>query len=205
MSYTQSVVTEIRRKTSGAFETPVKLGVEQGFVGSLLNSHNNNLEEQTMLGLDCLTTIWVDNDVKYMTKKFFNGDLATVSNNGYYILFVADYSNATLDVDYFFKDNGVFFPEFGISGAYFDNMPDDLYRLLVDKADTYTFSNSQFKINPQYKIMRKEVLCLRTDISNMSDTQINSDILISEKIIEQKADDNGKIFIKNNIVNHLGA
>ena len=41
MSYTQSVVTEIRRKTSGAFETPVKLGVEQGFVSSLLNSHNN--------------------------------------------------------------------------------------------------------------------------------------------------------------------
>jgi hypothetical protein len=41
MPYTQTIVTEIRRKTNGEFETPVSIGAKQKYIGALLNSHNN--------------------------------------------------------------------------------------------------------------------------------------------------------------------
>jgi hypothetical protein len=65
------VIKEIRRKDAeGNFEEPVKISVDQKFVGSLLNSHNNNLEEQAILGVDCLDIEWQDDNVGYITKRF---------------------------------------------------------------------------------------------------------------------------------------
>lgn len=206
MSYTQSIVTEIRRKTSGGFETPVKLGANQRFVGALLNSHNNNLEEQSILGVDCLETSWSVNDVDYVTKKFYNGDLTSVSNNGYYILFITDYTNSEATADYYFEDGGIYFPVYETSGMRFNANQDGSLALLGDKQEIYLFDEDgqSLKVNPSFRVMRKEVLCLRTDLSNTSDEQSSSDVLISEKVITRKISDDGKIFTKTAITNHLG-
>lgn len=201
MSTTQTIVTEIRRKTSGVFETPVKIGAEQRFVKALLNSHNNNLEEQSILGLDCLTATWVDNDITYTTKKFFNGDLSSISNDGYYILFEEDYSNSSEQAEYFFKNGGLFLPEYNVGKAYFGPSKS----LLLDDEDIYSFDGTTgaLKINPSFQLIKREILCLRKDISNTSDIQINSDILISEKDTGKRVNDDGKVLIKQNIINFL--
>lgn len=205
MSYTQSIVTEIRRKTSGGFETPVKLGADQRFVSALLNSHNNNLEEQSILGVDCLETSWSVNDIDYVTKKFYNGDLTSVSNKGYYILFITDYTNSEATADYYFESDGIYFPVYETSGASFDENSDGNFALLCDKREIYSFDEDgqSLKVNPSFRVMRKEVLCLRTDLSNTSDEQINSDVLISEKVITRKIGDDGKTFTRTIITNHL--
>lgn len=201
MSTTQTIVTEIRRKSSGVFETPVKIGAEQRFVKSLLNSHNNNLEEQSILGLDCLTATWVDNDITYITKKFFNGDLSSVSSDGYYILFIEDYSNSHDNDEYYFKNQGLFIPEYDISKASFGPSKS----LLLDDDNLYSFDgvNKQLKINPAFHLIERQILCLRKDISNTSDIQINSDILISEKDTGKRINDDGKILVKQSIINFL--
>lgn len=201
MSTTQTIVTEIRRKTSGVFETPVKIGAEQRFVKALLNSHNNNLEEQSILGLDCLTATWVDNDITYTTKKFFNGDLSSISNDGYYILFEEDYSNSSETAEYFFKNGGLFLPEYAVGKAYFGPSKS----LLLDDEDIYLFDGTtgELKINPSFQLIKREILCFRKDISNTSDIQINSDILISEKDTGKRVNNDGKVLIKQNIINFL--
>jgi len=97
MSYAQSVITEIRGKDFGEFEVPINLGFEQKNISSLLNSHNNNFEEQSILGVDSYSIMWTENDTNYTTKKFYNGDLATVSDVGYYILFIENFSKLIVD------------------------------------------------------------------------------------------------------------
>lgn len=205
MSYTQSIVTEIRQKTSGGFETPVKLGANQRFVSALLNSHNNNLEEQSILGVDCLETSWSVNDVDYITKKFYNGDLTSVSNNGYYILFITDYTNSEATADYYFESGGIYFPVYETSGVNFDENSDGSLTLLCDKQEICSFDEGgqSLKVNPSFRVMRKEVLCLRTDLSNTSDEQSSSDVLISEKVITRRISDDGKTFTRTAIINHL--
>jgi len=201
MSTTQTIVTEIRRKTSGVFETPVKIGAEQRFVKALLNSHNNNLEEQSILGLDCLTATWVDDDITYTTKKFFNGDLSSISSDGYYILFIEDYSNSHDKDEYYFKNQGLFIPDYDTSKASFGPSKS----LLLDDDNIYSFDGvtGQLKINPTFHLIERQILCLRKDTTNTSDIQINTDILISEKDIARRINDDGKILVKQNIINFL--
>lgn len=89
------IVKELTRKgTNGDFETPVPIGTEQKFVSPLLNSQNNNLEEQSLLGVDCVTTIWEEtvDDVTIVktVKKFYNAADGAAVPNKFYILFITE-------------------------------------------------------------------------------------------------------------------
>lgn len=205
----QSVATEIRKKNSGVFEAPVKIGAEQKFISTLLNSHNNNLEEQYLLGVDCLVSAWMDNEsqIAYVTKKFFNGDVNSLTSDGYYILFIEDYLHQEVG-DYYFRDEGLFLPEYDSSKAYFDFVPsDNAYKLMLDDDNLYSFDieNYLLKIDPifEFQTLQKKTLCLRKEINNVSDTKINSDILISEKTIQRRVNNEGKLVFKQDIVNFL--
>lgn len=203
-----AIIKEVRQKEStGDFTPPISLGAEQRFISASLNSHNNNLEEQIILGTDCQSVFWEEETeeqglLQYMTKKFYNGDLSTLSNDGYYILFSVNYTEAKTSTNFFFENNGLYLPEYEYSQANFDQSS-----VLFDDSAIYSFDeeNGILKINPQYRLLEREVLCLRTEISNTSDNQINSDIVISEKLITQKIDDEtNKIYVQESIINHLG-
>lgn len=206
MAYKQSIITEVRRKNSnGDFETPVVFGAEQKCIGSLLNSHNNNLEEQNILGPDCYTIIWEDEDnIQYTTKKFYNGDLSSIGEEGYYILFITYYEQSIVEKNFYFGSNTLFLPEYGVGKAKY-GQDEDEKSLLADDPDIYSFNDDMqsFNIDPDYRVIKKESLCFRVDKLNTSDTKIDSDIVISEKITTQKADRDGKIHIKESIVNYL--
>ena len=206
MSYTQSVIKEIRQKTPTGFSGPIYIGPEQKYVSALLNSHNNNLEEQFILGTDCLIVSWEDGDVKYITKKFFDSNTATVSPDGYYILFIADYSDSLMTADFYFRNNELYLPDFGKSSATFEQISGtDDYNLKCDSLEIYFFDNAtqSFKISPSYRVIREETLCLRKNISSISDEQINTDIIISKKVITQTVNAQNKTYTKEIITNYL--
>ena len=204
MSYTQSVIKEIRQKTPTGFSGPIYIGPEQRFVSALLNSHNNNLEEQFILGVDCLTTTWEENEIKYTTKKFFNGNLGDVSNKGYYILFIKEYDHSSTGSDFYFDGEKICFPEYNIGSASYEEIEQtEDYFLKCNNPEMYNYDedNELFLISPTTgNILREEILCLRTNLSNTSDRQSDMDILISKKIVTQKIDAYNKIYIQEKII-----
>ena len=50
-----NVLKYFKRKKSGNYEEPVYIGAEQRFVSALRGTNNHNLEEQSILGHDCIT------------------------------------------------------------------------------------------------------------------------------------------------------
>ena len=80
-----NVIKQIQKKNDdNSFSSPINLGADQRFVGALRQSNNDNLEEQSILGLDCVTTeSWNDDRTEHTIRKEFHD--GTKSNN-YYIL-----------------------------------------------------------------------------------------------------------------------
>lgn len=77
-----NVVKFLKRKINGNYEEAVHIGAEQQFVSALRNSNNNNLEEQTLLGLDCVETgAWIGT-VYHVVKEFHDGS----KTKGFYLL-----------------------------------------------------------------------------------------------------------------------
>ena len=202
----QSIVKEIRRKNSGGFDAPVNIGAEQKFVSALLNSHNNNLEEQSLIGNDCSVVIWEDSTInaRRITRKFFDDNLSTVSSNGYYILFTIDYTNSPATDEFFFDGMELKLPEYGtgkasfVLGAGYDILTGDDPEIYV-----YDTAGGTLEITPTFKIIREDILCLRTDLTDTSNVQISSDILISKKVTSQRIDSSDTTYITQKITNYL--
>ena len=193
--YEQSIVTEIKRKNVDGFGPSIPFGTDQRFIGALLNSGNNNLEEQSLMGVDCTAVIWTDsNDIHYMTKKFYNESAVTISTNGYYILFVTDYSSSIKDKEFKVEDQALYVRPDTVSS----------FVLAKDNLDLNVYNTQgQIKVDSDFVTVRQEILCLRTDLSDISDTQSNTDIVISTKVIDKKITSDGKIHYRQRITNSL--
>lgn len=93
----------LKRKTdSGTYGEDIYLGAEQKFVSALRGTNNNNLEEQNILGMDCIITAsW--EDTNYIEIREFRSENVTT---GYYIL-ETKVLNASTDSS--FRGSEVFF------------------------------------------------------------------------------------------------
>ena len=97
---TLNVIKTIQQKDSlGSYNSPVFFGAEQRFVGALRQSNNNNLEEQSILGLDCITTEYVRKEdyVRIIKKEYRNPDITT----NYYVLDIEVYDGVENSNAYF--------------------------------------------------------------------------------------------------------
>lgn len=205
---TQSVIKELRQKTPSGFSSPVKIGAEQRYISALLNSHNNNLEEQLILGVDCLTISWEENDVKYTTKKFYDG--THVTDNHYYILFIEEYDTSSTGSEFYFYRDTLRLPEFEEGRATFEEIPGDTENYYLNCngegliEGLYSTDGTSFKITPEISgVIKKETLCLRTNVASTSDQQISSDIKIAEKTTTIEIDSQNKIRTQEIITNYL--
>ena len=93
-----SVIKQIKQKTGSEFSSSIHLGAEQRFVGALRQSHNDNLEEQSILGVDCVTTETWSGDTHTITKEFHDG---TQSTNFYKLVTVfkdSDFDQSILEM-----------------------------------------------------------------------------------------------------------
>ena len=194
-TYDKSVVTEIRRKTSNGFTEAMPIGTRQNYVGALLNSSNHNLEEQSILGVDYSAVIWSDTeDVYHMTKKFYNETSQSISSNGYYILFVTDYSASIKEKE----------TELDEDILYVRPTTDSSFALVSDNVDLNIYDDEgHIKVDSDFVTIRQEVLCFRTDVTDTSDTQSNTDIVISTKLIDKKIEASGKIRYRQRIIDSL--
>ena len=83
------VIKQIKTKNNDSFSSPIFLGAEQRFVGALRgNTGVDNLEEQYIIGVDCITTEEWNGTDHIVIKEFRNSEQST----DYYKL-VINYNN----------------------------------------------------------------------------------------------------------------
>ena len=208
----RNVVTSVQTKTASGYDTEVLFGVQQRYVGALLNSHNNNLEEQLILGTDCVTKEWDDeeNNIHMIVKRYWDGSNAP---GGYYMLISKNYGDGKAEniAEYALipvsgsdddwsqgSTEGVVFLE--SSHAVWATDPetgDDLYRLdlnaqLVTSAggDYKWNAYGGFSIDPGLIIIEEDYLNFRTTHS-VVDSEIGSDIRVAKREVKQKFEGEG--------------
>ena len=183
----------------------------------MLNSHTNNLEEQSILGLDCISIVWEEDNNRYTTKKFYSGDLPSISNLGYYILFITEYGSGEIP-EFVFQGDSLNLGTYGSSKGKIETLSDGTSVLIADSSDFYVFNSADhaLDINPpeeayftsptgdssNEQMINKQVLCFRPNKLDLSDTQSVTDIVIAMKTVT-KSTSNGKIYTKESIVNYL--
>ena len=91
-----------RKIDSGTYGEDLYFGAEQKFVSALRGTSNNNLEEQSILGMDCIVTASWDNTNYIEVREFRNENVTT----GYYILETTVF-NASADSS--FRGSEIFF------------------------------------------------------------------------------------------------
>lgn len=72
-----TVIKQFRQKNGDNFSSPINLGADQRYVGPLRQSNNDNLEEQTLLGVDCITTESWNGTTHIIKKEFHDGTQST--------------------------------------------------------------------------------------------------------------------------------
>ena len=197
-----NVVMALRQKLNGSFTTPTYFSTQQKYVKGLLNSHNNNLEEQSILGVDCVSVFWTDpvTKIKYTTKKFY--DENNFSGTGYYILFDEDYTDSTDIKGYYVTNDILHLPE-NENIRYIEGTD---YVELVNASNIYSIEDYALLIKPNGVDveMGKSVLCYRTNLSSDSDIYLpNDDLIVSVKLrIDSYLEDKtiSKEIITNNLI-----
>lgn len=122
-----NVLKYLRRKKSGKYETPVYIGAEQRFISALRGTNNNNLEEQSILGFDCITTSYWEGTTFCEKKEFHDG----TKTNEFYILESRIYNVASdsqfLNENIQFATDKIYFEQNGVlltiesNDAFFEN------------------------------------------------------------------------------------
>lgn len=151
------IIKQIRQKDGSTFSSPINLGAEQRYVGALRQSHNDNLEEQSILGVDCVTTeYWKDDTTCVIKKEFHDGTQST----NFYILTTYIYND---NADSYVDGKNLILPKLSSS-------------LVVDT--NLSITTNEISLSSSFKITRKDILSYRN-----SDGE---DIEISTKITQQK-------------------
>lgn len=192
--YQAEVVRYLRKKTNGGYtEAPTYLGSEQKFVGALRNSNDNNLEEQFLLGTDCLTTSWEENGNSYIRKEYFvqdTGDDDSQKLSSYVINTTIYGGNNVKNTDCYFTSDGL----------NVDNLPDisfDSQVLKLENGEIYSFSMDALKIYPNSFVIMKE-----DKLQFVDNTNTLVDVLT--KYTGKRYSKDGKYsYIQEKIINHL--
>ena len=192
--YEAEVVRYLRKKTNGGYtEAPTYLGSEQKFVGALRNSNDNNLEEQFLLGTDCLTTEWKDNGNSYIKKEYFiqdTGDDATQKLSSYVVNTVIYGPDNVHNTDCYFTDDALVA----------DNMQDIAFNsdvLVLDDDQVYCYSMETLQIYPNAFVITREAKLQFVDSTN---TLID----VLTKYTGRKYSKDGKYsYVQEKIINHI--
>lgn len=183
-----------RKKTGSTYSDNIYFGAEQRFVSALRGTSNNNLEEQNILGMDCIITSEWEDTTRIETKEFRNEELVT----GYYILKSQIFNESS---DSSFRENELFFTSdlINFQGEYLHIESDeakfnDNENSVVIPSNLGTNVSIIAEIGEDFKIIRIDTLYYKNKNSEL--------IKVSEKTTYEKKD-NGKTITKSIIVNNL--
>ena len=201
MAFNENVISKLSKKSSTGFDTPYPIGTDAKYISGVRGTHVNNIEEQFLIGFDCITTTEILEDGTEFVIQEFRDDTVTQE---YYIIETHNFANFEA-AKHFLKKNALYLP-YDLADNKFtsDDQPAGAGSVSFVGIDTsvYSFSDdgSTLQIIAQQKadapVVSLSVLKYQSKIGT-------DPIDVAEKILYAAEDINGKVVQKQIIKNLL--
>lgn len=201
MAFNENVISKLSKKSSTGFDTPYPIGTDAKYISGVRGTHVNNIEEQFLIGFDCITTTEILEDGTEFVIQEFRDDTVTQE---YYIIETHNFANFEA-AKHFLKKNALYLPG-DLSDNKFtsDDQPAGAGSLSFVGIDTsvYSFSDdgSTLQIIAQQKtdapVVSLSVLKYQSIIGT-------APVDVAEKILYAAEDISGKVVQKQIIKNLL--
>lgn len=201
MAFNENVISKLSKKSSTGFDTPYPIGTDAKYISGVRGTHVNNIEEQFLIGFDCITTTEILEDGTEFIIQEFRDDTVTQE---YYIIETHNFANFEA-AKHFLKKNALYLPN-DLSDNKFtsDDQPVGAGSVSFVGIDTsvYSFSDdgSTLQIIAQQKtdapVVSLSVLKYQSIIGT-------APVDVAEKILYAAEDISGKVVQKQIIKNLL--
>ena len=201
MAFNENVISKLSKKSSTGFDTPYPIGTDAKYISGVRGTHVNNIEEQFLIGFDCITTTEILEDGTEFVVQEFRDDTVTQE---YYIIETHNFANFEA-AKHFLKKNALYLP-YDLADNKFtsDDQPAGAGSVSFVGIDTsvYSFSDdgSTLQIIAQQKadapVVSLSVLKYQSKIGT-------DPIDVAEKILYAAEDISGKVVQKQIIKNLL--
>ena len=106
MAFNENVISKLSKKSSTGFDTPYPIGTDAKYISGVRGTHVNNIEEQFLIGFDCITTTEILEDGTEFVIQEFRDDTVTQE---YYIIETHNFANFET-AKHFLKKNALYLP-----------------------------------------------------------------------------------------------
>ena len=106
MAFNENVISKLSKKSSTGFDTPYPIGTDAKYISGVRGTHVNNIEEQFLIGFDCITTTEILEDGTEFVIQEFRDDTVTQE---YYIIETHNFANFEA-AKHFLKKNTLYLP-----------------------------------------------------------------------------------------------
>ena len=201
MAFNENVISKLSKKSSTGFDTPYPIGTDAKYISGVRGTHVNNIEEQFLIGFDCITTTEILEDGTEFVIQEFRDDTVTQE---YYIIETHNFANFEA-AKHFLKKNALYLPgDLADNKFTSDDQPAGAGSVSFVGIDTsvYSFSDdgSTLQIIAQQKadapVVSLSVLKYQSKICT-------EPIDVAEKILYAAEDISGKVVQKQIIKNLL--
>ena len=201
MAFNENVISKLSKKSSTGFDTPYPIGTDAKYISGVRGTHVNNIEEQFLIGFDCITTTEILEDGTEFVIQEFRDDTVTQE---YYIIEIHNFANFET-AKHFLKKNALYLPgDLADNKFTSDNQPTGAGSVTFVGVNTEVYSFSADGSTLQ--IIAQQ----RTDTPVVSlsvlkyQSKIGTDpIDVAEKILYAAEDISGKVVQKQIIKNLL--
>lgn len=201
MAFNENVISKLSKKSSTGFDTPYPIGTDAKYISGVRGTHVNNIEEQFLIGFDCITTTEILEDGTEFVIQEFRDDTVTQE---YYIIETHNFANFEA-AKHFLKKNALYLPNDLADNKFTsDDQPAGAGSISFVGIDTsvYSFSDdgSTLQIIAQQKtdapVVSLSVLKYQSIIGT-------APVDVAEKILYAAEDISGKVVQKQIIKNLL--
>ena len=201
MAFNENVISKLSKKSSTGFDTPYPIGTDAKYISGVRGTHVNNIEEQFLIGFDCITTTEILEDGTEFVIQEFRDDTVTQE---YYIIETHNFANFDA-AKHFLKKNALYLPgDLADNKFTSDDQPAGAGSVSFVGIDTsvYSFSDdgSTLQIIAQQKtdapVVSLSVLKYQSIIGT-------APVNVAEKILYAAEDISGKVVQKQIIKNLL--
>lgn len=201
MAFNENVISKLSKKSSTGFDTPYPIGTDAKYISGVRGTHVNNIEEQFLIGFDCITTTEILEDGTEFVVQEFRDDTVTQE---YYIIETHNFANFET-AKHFLKKNALYLPsELTDNKFTSDDQPAGAGSVSFVGIDTsvYSFSDdgSTLQIIAQQKADAPVVSLSVLKYQSKTGTD---PIKVAEKILYAAEDISGKVVQKQIIKNLL--
>ena len=106
MAFNENVISKLSKKNSTGFDVPYPIGTDAKYISGVRGTHVNNIEEQFLIGFDCITTTEILEDGTEFVVQEFRDDTVTQE---YYIIETHNFANFEA-AKHFLKKNALYLP-----------------------------------------------------------------------------------------------